>query len=515
MMSRRIVLLFTFIRGGAAMRMKKKWLTLAVLTVCFAAGAYADDVLVTGNIADSDGNPLSGAVVRTGGFGGYGSSVSDTTGADGNYRLQTQMQFGFLALSVSAEGFLDAQEFLSVDNAAGGEPDTIEQNFSLTAVDEPPAAEYDTVLVRGSIVNADSQGIADAAVAVIIGSMANTAEGVSGADGGYAITLVNSSRTRLALVEIEAAGYAPSERTARLDNPNDGVTDTLDIDFVLERVQYDTIAITATVAEAGTQTPVEGAWLIVSALGGFGSGSTALKTDTAVSNADGAIVLDFVIPEGARGLRWELLADGYQSRSGDEWGGVGDTVALGRIELVGYEVDEMVRYTVDGRIVAENGRGVEGATVIVTLLRGDESLAADTLRTVGGYRRGRFSFEHEMPYDQTAITVMAAVTAEGYRGAEKTTTVASSVTDIDLGAIELVSESTALLTPPVRKGIAHMSVIGIYSADGRLIRQFSSVRSWPAIQAAVRKGRLGSTPLIVRMENNNAVAVRRIIPGVR
>lgn len=477
------------------------------------SGVWADDLLVSGTVTDTQGEPVAGAVVRSGGFGG--GADADTTDAQGEYELATATMFNGAFFSVTANGYQPVQEYVTVDDANDGTPDTIAHDFTLASVDEPPVEGADTVLVQGRVVDENEEPIEGALVTVILGNLGNSAEGESDGDGGFELTLVNESGARRALIGVMAQGYVSEDQTVRIDEPDDGVNDTLEATVTMRMVRYDTVVVIAAILDDDAESALEGAALIVSAMEGFGGGD-AIRIDTAYADADGAAALSVAIPLAANGLMWEVEADGYQSRTDVEWGDVPDTLDLGEIGLTPYEIDEQLTYAVSGRVLDETAEGLSGAQVIVTLERGDDILAIDTVRTSGGFRRGGFRISVELPYAEGDMTATIAIRAEGYAGAEQTKTAASSATDIDFGDIELLPEGTA--TAP-RAAVTPLggatATVSVYRMDGRLIDRFDMAGTWPEFIAAARGLTDSRSPILVHVRRDGVDAVRALTPWRR
>jgi hypothetical protein len=266
---------------------------------------------------------------------------------------------------------------------------------------------------------------------------------------------------------VSAPAYRDSREYIRIDSPSDGTTDIVEEDFILTALTYDTVTVIGTVIDAEGGEVIADATISVTA-GGGGWGGGVETSATGTSGADGTFSISLVTERVPDRVSWSVAADGYQAEEGrvevsDQ--GVADVET---IELTLFTTSDIVSYTVSGMVTDEQGDGIGGATVVVTLSRDGADFFVDTVTTVSyGFVQGRYQVSTEAPYVEGEITVTVQVSAEDFVATHESETVAASTADITID-IELSETETGVVRRPLA-GRRMAVPAKMYRLDGRFV----------------------------------------------
>jgi hypothetical protein len=165
---------------------------------------------------------------------------------------------------------------------------------------------------------------------------------------------------------------------------------------------------------------------------------------------------------------WSVTADGYQADEGRAEVSDQGVADVEMVELALFTSSDNVSYTVSGTVTDEQGDGIGGATVVVTLSRDGADFFVDTVTTVSyGFVRGRYQARTESPYVEGEITVTVQVSAEDFVATQESETVAASTADIIID-VQLSETETGVVRRPLA-GRRMAVPTKIYRLDGRLV----------------------------------------------
>lgn len=443
--------------------------------ISFFTNMYADDTNVNGTVTDNAGNFVPDAIVTV--RIGYGISADSSTGltdANGAYSIDivvgggTGGMGGFVTISVVASGFNDATQFTVVQNANDGNPDTVTSDFQLVPSGGPNPTDGDTLIVKGTVSEPGGTFIEGAMVSVSINGT-EQASGTTDNAGTYELIIQNSMTGVIVGISVDATGFQNDQVTAQVQNPADGTPDTVSEDFVLEPVVLNTIVVSGIVVNAADDSPLADADITLNTSGGGGGEILG----TGVSEATGIFSIEIQTEQNVNRVRWLAELAGFQSESGNEQVPGNDTLIIDTIRLTAFTTQDSVVYSVTGTISDENGDGLGGAEVVVTIEQAGTVIYTETVTTSGQFRSGRYSIETQQPYAAEDIIVTITVTANDYQEGTESVTIPSSTSDIVLD-LQLFPVGVVVLPGKVLNWSEQSEQVEIYTVNGSLIGKYDS-----------------------------------------
>lgn len=312
-------------------------LTLGSLFIVPAA-LEAQTGSISGVVTNDAGEALAGVMVKasdgSGGWGGWGNI--DFTDVDGNYMID-DLEPGTYELEARRYGYETETAVVDVVDGANTVAD-----FTLS---EPTYGG-----VAGIVTDAATGEAIEGARVRVVGNFGGGWGGWGGnsvltdATGSYSLDDIRTGDRDL---RISKAGYFTQTVVVAIE---DGATTTADA--ALDPLSYGSIS--GTVTDAATDTPIEGAWVIVrSGGGGFFGGWSVTNTDAA-----GAYSFSDVLT-GDREVR--IYSPGYFSETATV------TVTDGADAVADFALGGLTYGTVTGTITdAATGEAIEGAWVRVS-----------------------------------------------------------------------------------------------------------------------------------------------------
>ncbi len=318
----------------------------AFLLTTLALGAFsltpqlveAQTGSISGVVSNDAGEALAGVRVKasdgSGGWGGWGNI--DFSDVDGNYMID-DLEPGTYELEARRYGYETVT--VSVDVVDG---ENTVADFTLS---EPTYGS-----VAGIVTDAATGEAIEGARVRVVGNFGGGWGGWGGnsvfTDDTGAYTL-DDIRTGDRDLRISNSGYFTQTAAVTIE---DGVTTTADA--ALDALSYGSIS--GTVTDAATDTPIEGAWVVVrSSGGGFFGGWTVTNTD-----ADGAYSFSDVL-SGDREVRVFNPGFFYESAT--------VTVTDGANTVADFALGGLTYGTVTGTVTdSSTGEAIEGAWVRVS-----------------------------------------------------------------------------------------------------------------------------------------------------
>ncbi len=459
-----------------------------------------DTVIISGEVTDGEsGDPIEGAGV-TATVGSQQSNQVGTTNTDedGAYRIVILNTTGSsdVEIRAAAEGYENAQRTEEIANPADGVTDEVAADFALAAGQSQPAS--DSVYVLGTVIDQSSEeAIEGASVTVTLGFGGEQLEATTDENGEYVVGTVNTTGTRRVFGLAEADAYGEQRQDERIDEPEDGLTDSVTLDFSLVPLEYDTITVTGVVVDDESGEGVGDALLIV-AYNVWSGFEIRAYSDSGTADGEGAVEVLLETANAVSRINWSVEAAGYQSEEGQSPVSPDNTVDLDTVRLSAYTEQDSVDYSISGRVLDENDEGVGGIEVVVTMERGEDVLFVDTVTTVDfgiNFSTGAYRAQTRQEYGEGEITVSVSADIDGYESANESVTVPSSTSDITID-LHPVPLGTAVVThKAARVRDAVDGEVRVYSIQGRLLGSIVTAGSVARISEITQV--FGRQPLIV------------------